>query len=87
MSAVVKNLKERERVKRKREALDKLQELIHQSNRRGTVGIRKKWTENEILRNTYELIKNLECEIRAKGLDNPLQPMIGSSSINMNEGL
>ncbi len=78
----VKNQRERERVKIKRKALEELQEIIADSigTRRSTIR-RKRWTEQEILKETHLLIRHLESAIEYKGLELPKPPMSKFTSV------
>lgn len=75
MSSVIKNQRERERVKIKRKALEELQQIVSNTNLSRIRRPDKRWTEQEILKNTYIVIKALEYEARIKGLELPPPPM------------
>ena len=61
-----KNERERQRVKLKKKSLDELREILSTKGRRPIIN--KRWTEEEILKNTYFYIKDLEKTVESMGI-------------------
>ena len=60
-----KNERERQRVKLKKRSLDELKDMLTSKGRRPTCN---RWTEEEILKNTFLYIKELEKTAKTIGI-------------------